>query len=194
MNPRTKILRSGAIALVLSIALTLTVWLGTVAVALAAPLQLAQASVSQAQAVVRSTEDPSVVLGEATFTEQSDGLRVDVSLSNVPTGFHGFHIHEVGSCDTGGSAAGGHFNPLNVKHGYLVKDGFEAAHAGDLGNILILADGSGELQETISGLPLTEGETAILNHAVILHSDRDDFGQPTGNAGGRIGCGIIEPA
>jgi Cu-Zn family superoxide dismutase len=26
---------------------------------------------------------------------------------------------------------------------------------------------------------------------VILHEKEDDFGQPTGNAGGRIGCGVI---
>lgn len=153
--------------------------------------ELAQASPESAQAVMRSTADPSEVLGEATFTETIDGLKVDVSLSNVPAGYHGFHVHEFGNCDDAGAAAGGHFNPEGVKHGYLPKDGFENAHAGDLGNILIYSDGTGELTETIEGLPLTEGNRAIVDHAVILHAERDDFGQPTGNAGGRIGCGLI---
>ncbi|NJL85906.1 MAG: superoxide dismutase family protein [Leptolyngbyaceae cyanobacterium SM1_1_3] len=30
------------------------------------------------------------------------------------------------------------------------------------------------------------------NRAVILHADADDFGQPTGHVGDRIGCGVIQ--
>ncbi len=160
----------------------------------AAALDIAQTSAYTASALVRSTDDPSTVLGEAMFTETPEGLTVDVALNGVPAGFHGFHVHEFGSCDEGGNGAGGHFNPLAVKHGFLVTDGYDNAHVGDLGNIFIYADGSGALTVTVPDLSLTEGERAIATHAVILHSDRDDFGQPTGNAGGRIGCGIIELA
>ena len=33
----------------------------------------------------------------------------------------------------------------------------------------------------------------ILNHAVIVHADPDDYKtQPTGNAGGRLACGVIK--
>lgn len=157
----------------------------------AAPAALL-AQASTAQATVKGTADPSEVLGEATFTETDDGLAVTVSLSGVSAGYHGFHIHENGSCDDGGQAAGGHYNPLEVKHGWLPSDGLESAHAGDLGNIFISASGSGALEETVSGISLTGEEPSIKGHAVILHSERDDFGQPTGNAGGRVGCGIVE--
>ena len=38
-----------------------------------------------------------------------------------------------------------------------------------------------------------EGETAILGKAVIVHAQPDDYrSQPTGNAGGRLACGVIE--
>ena len=155
-------------------------------------LEIAQGGVNAASAMVQSMDGSSTMLGEATFTKTSAGIKVDLSLNNVPAGYHGFHIHEFGSCDNGGAAAGGHFNPLSVKHGYLVKEGYENAHVGDLGNVLIYSDGSGTLSLTVPDLPLMDGDRAIVDHAVILHADRDDFGQPTGNAGGRIGCGIIE--
>lgn len=149
---------------------------------------------TRGEAQIYSTASPSELLGVVTFVPVEDGLEVNATLSDVPPGYHGFHIHEFGSCEDGGAAAGGHFNPLETRHGYLPEDGLEAAHAGDLGNILIFSDGSGTLQETAPGLSLTDDELAIANHAVILHADRDDFGQPTGNAGGRIACGIIEVA
>ncbi|MEO1522432.1 MAG: superoxide dismutase family protein [Cyanobacteria bacterium J06633_2] len=155
-------------------------------------LDIAQGSATNAAATIQSTDGSGIVLGEATFIETSDGLSVDLSLSDVPAGFHGFHVHEFASCENGGVAAGGHFNPLSVKHGYLVKDGYDAAHVGDLGNVVIYSNGTGNLSVTVHDLPLTDDERAIADHAVILHSDRDDFGQPTGNAGGRIGCGIIK--
>ncbi len=149
---------------------------------------------SRGEVLIYSTEASPELLGNATFVPMDDELQVNVTLSDVPSGYHGFHIHEFGSCDDGGSAAGGHFNPLETQHGYLPKEGLNNAHAGDLGNILIFSDGSGTLQETLPDMPLAEGELAIAGHAVILHAERDDFGQPTGNAGGRLACGIIEVA
>lgn len=144
------------------------------------------------QATLYRTDGSSELLGTATFVPVEDGLQVNVALSDVPPGYHGFHIHALGSCDDAGMAAGGHFNPLDARHGYLPEAGLDEAHAGDLGNILILSNGSGTLQITAPDLTVTDGDLAIADHAVILHAARDDFGQPTGNAGGRIACGIIE--
>ena len=146
-----------------------------------------------AQAMINSTADPSLSLGMAEFMETQDGLQIQASLTGAPQGAHGFHIHAKGSCAEGGSAAGGHYNPDGVKHGFLLEDGFDDAHAGDLGNIVVAADGTAELNETIPGLTLDQDNYAIADLAVILHADPDDLSsQPTGNAGGRIGCGLIQ--
>lgn len=166
------------------------VWLG-----LTAGAQADTEISTRGQANIYSTDAPSELLGTATFVPTENGLQVNASLSDVPPGYHGFHIHEFGSCDDGGTAAGGHFDPLDTQHGYLPEEGLDNAHAGDLGNILVLSNGSGTLQETIPDLSLAaDEELAIAGHAVILHANRDDFGQPTGNAGGRIACGVIELA
>lgn len=154
--------------------------------------KIAMQALSSAKAMVTSTADPAEILGEAVFTELETGLEIAVILNNAPSGTHAFHIHEGGSCAENGKAAKGHFNPENVKHGYLPTDGFENAHAGDLGNIEISESGSGMVDFTIAGLSLESGEYAIANRSVILHAQADDYGQPTGNAGDRVGCGIIK--
>lgn len=142
-------------------------------------------------AMIHGTAADSKIAGEARFTEKDGGLEAEINIVNAPPGKHGFHIHENGSCDDMGKAAGGHYNPDGVMHGMVVKDGFAHAHAGDFGNIEIGEDGTGTLTAFIPGLTLTGEKYKVSGKAVILHEKEDDFGQPLGNAGGRIGCGII---
>jgi Cu-Zn family superoxide dismutase len=147
---------------------------------------------SVAKAVIRDPSGGTSLSGNATFTETAKGLLIQATVNGTSAGQHGFHIHEKGSCADGGNGAGGHFNPDKVQHGKLTADGFANAHAGDLGNLLVETNGSGSFSETIPGLSLNQGKYAIAKLAVILHAKKDDFGQPVGNAGGRIGCGLIE--
>lgn len=145
-----------------------------------------------AKAVITATDTGAAVLGEISFVERGVGVEATAHLAGVPAGTHGFHVHENGSCADAGAAAGGHFNPDHREHGLLPKDGLEGAHAGDLGNITIDTDGSGDYSAFLKGLSLSEGKYNIAGKTVILHEKADNFGQPVGNAGGRIGCGIIE--
>lgn len=132
------------------------------------------------------------VSGKATLKETSKGLEVQVSLKGVPEGVHGIHIHQNGSCGDQGNAAGGHFDPNHVQHGDLVEDGFSKAHAGDLGNIVANKEGIATLNITLPKLNLsTDDHYGVGGRAIILHEKEDNFGQPTGNAGGRIACGVI---
>ncbi|MDO8581011.1 MAG: superoxide dismutase family protein, partial [Candidatus Omnitrophota bacterium] len=86
----------------------------------------------QATAAIAGTAEGSPMTGMVEFYEEPNGLRVETQIANAPAGTHGFHIHEHGSCDDEGKAAGGHFNPAGVPHGLLARDGEHAAHAGDL--------------------------------------------------------------
>lgn len=141
---------------------------------------------------IQPTQTGSPVSGKASFIEMDEGLKISAVITGALPGKHGFHIHEKGSCQDAGNAAGGHFNPDGAGHGEIVKDGIGHVHAGDLGNIEIGPDGKGALDKIVPGLTLKEGKYGVAGRAVILHEKEDDFGQPTGNAGGRIGCGVIE--
>ncbi len=147
----------------------------------------------KASAYIKGTKPDSKVYGEAEFIEEKGGVSIFVEVYNVsPPGKRGIHVHEYGSCAEGGNAAGGHFNPHGIKHGFFPADGVEKSHPGDMGNVIISPKGEGVLSVFLRGASLSEGEYNIAGKAMILHEKEDDFGQPTGNAGGRIGCGIIE--
>jgi Cu-Zn family superoxide dismutase len=154
-------------------------------------LPSASAFAETGKAVIRPTAEGSSVSGEVTLTDTLEGLNVEAKIAGVPPGQHGFHIHEFGDCGDAGKAAGGHYNPHGAPHEFLPKDGEQKAHAGDMGNIEIGQDGSGTLSLTLSEASLSTGEHHVGGRAVILHEKSDDFSQPTGNAGGRIGCGVI---
>ena len=149
---------------------------------------------TSANTIIKGTSEGSAITGEVTLQEVNGGLEIEAKVSNVPPGKHGFHIHEKGSCEDMGKAAGGHYNPDNVMHGMVMKDGFQHAHPGDLGNIEVAANGTGVLKAFVPNLTLTGDKYNVSGKAMILHEKEDDFSQPTGNAGGRIGCGVIANA
>ena len=145
---------------------------------------------AQASAVINGTAPDSKISGQVTFEDSFEGLKIKAEVHHVPAGKHGFHVHQNGSCADLGKAAGGHFNPDGVDHGLVTKDGFSHAHAGDLGNIEVGNDGNGKLEAVVPRMALN-GKYNVMGKAVILHEKEDDFSQPTGNAGGRIACGVI---
>jgi superoxide dismutase, Cu-Zn family len=158
----------------------------------AALLLASCASVStgpRAVATLSSTSGSSAT-GTVEFVELADGsVRVDVQLRGVPPGLHGFHVHEVGNCGDNGNAAGGHFNPGQHAHG---APGTATHHAGDFGNVNADAQGIVKTQFTLRSIAVSSGPNSVVGRAVILHADPDDLvTQPTGNAGGRIACGIV---
>lgn len=145
----------------------------------------------KARATIESRSD-STATGTATFTELSTGgVRVHVHIEKAPPGTHGLHIHEKGDCsDPKAASAGGHFNPGGMPHSGPMD---MKRHAGDLGNIEIKADGTGDLDITSDMLTVKPGPNSVVGRAVVFHEKADDLKtQPTGNAGGRFGCGVIQ--
>jgi Cu-Zn family superoxide dismutase len=142
-------------------------------------------------AAVDGTREDSEISGTLKFEDTPKGLKITGSLENVPSGEHAFHIHEFGDCGDEGKKAGGHFNPDQHPHGLVTKDGVGKAHAGDMGNVTADEKDAVAINITLPGVTLTSGKYSVAGRAIILHENKDDFGQPTGNAGGRVGCGPI---
>jgi Cu-Zn family superoxide dismutase len=132
----------------------------------------------------------SELTGSAILTEVEDGVRVRVEVSNAEPGLHGLHIHQKADCSApDATSAGGHFAPRDHEHGLPDED---TKHLGDLGNLEIGEDGSGEKTIVAKNANLDEGDDrSFLGRALMIHAKKDDGGQPTGNAGARIGCGEI---
>lgn len=149
----------------------------------------ADGAVTKAVAVLTAI-DGSGVTGEVTFTKVAGGINIEAHLNGLTPGDHGFHIHQEGDCGDSGKAAGGHFNPAGSSHG--APDAGER-HVGDLGNINADDSGHGMVMGMVDGHIAFEGDNNIIGKAVIIHFAADDFNtQPTGNAGARVACGVIE--
>lgn len=134
------------------------------------------------------------VAGEVSFNVVDGAVRVTGTVTGLkPNSEHGFHIHEFGDCSApDGSSAGGHFNPAKADHGQV---GADPHHGGDMPNLKADAEGKATIDAAVSNnVNIGKGDGFdILNHAVIVHADPDDYKtQPTGNAGGRLACGVIK--
>ncbi len=130
--------------------------------------------------------------GTVHFQDVGEGnVEVQVDLTGVPPGVHGFHVHEKGDCGNNATNAGGHFNPTGMVHG--APDAV-SHHAGDFGNVTADANGEVHTRLTTHSISLKAGDaTNALGRAVVLHEKADDLvSQPSGNAGARIACGVIQ--
>ncbi|MDO6597091.1 superoxide dismutase family protein [Oceanihabitans sp. 2_MG-2023] len=136
----------------------------------------------------------SKVKGNIAFTEEDGKIRMVAMVEGLEAGTHAIHIHEKADCSSAdGTSSGGHWNPTAQPHG---KWGDTAGyHKGDIGNLTANEDGRAFLEFSTNEWCIGCGDKNkdILGKAVIVHAGADDYGQPTGNAGGRISCGgIIE--
>ena len=130
------------------------------------------------------------VTGSFSFVQQPDGVLVQVVLSGLtPNQDHGVHIHEYGdiSDQVDGKTAGGHYNPDGHQHGLPPNP---IRHAGSFGNVSANDRGEAMWSLWIPPLPLLALKTRI-GRTVVVHARKDTGEQPAGNAGSRIGMGVI---
>ncbi|KAF0502371.1 copper/zinc binding superoxide dismutase [Gigaspora margarita] len=154
---------------------------------------MSQKSPTKAIAVLRPDKPDGTVDGTIVFTQEVGKVTVDIDIKGLTDGDHGFHIHEFGDNTNGCTSAGPHFNPHKKTHGG--KDD-ENRHVGDLGNVKAV---NGVVKEQITDAIITlEGEYSIIGRTVVVHEGIDDLGKgghefslTTGNAGGRLACGVI---
>ncbi|KAM6573763.1 hypothetical protein CsatA_017843 [Cannabis sativa] len=163
--------------------------------ATAAPKPFTVTAAKKAVAVLKGNSN---VEGVVTLTQDGDGpTTVNVRITGLTPGPHGFHLHEFGDTTNGCIStglflfSGPHFNPNNLTHG-APED--EVRHAGDLGNIIANAEGVAEATIVDSQIPLN-GPNSVVGRALVVHELEDDLGKgghelslSTGNAGGRLAC------
>jgi superoxide dismutase, Cu-Zn family len=128
---------------------------------------------------------------------QNKGDQVDVRaiVHDLPPGFHGFHVHEVGQCEPPFTSAGGHLN---------LEDTFHPDHSGDMPVLLVNNDGTGEASFKTDRFTLKdlfdEDGSAIMVHALPdnyanipeRYGEVDQETLATGDSGERIACGAIQ--
>lgn len=141
-------------------------------------------------------EGPSVALvnaaGASTGAVQSEqratGTYLRIAVQGLAPGEHGLHLHAVGRCDGPAfQSAGAHWNPASRQHGHLNPQG---AHAGDLPNLTVSANGHGALNFLVTGGPLADADGTSL----VVHARPDDYRtDPSGDSGDRIACAVIMP-
>ena len=129
---------------------------------------------------------------------EANGVRIRAELTGLPPGFHGFHVHAVGSCEAPTfMTAGGHLNPTGAPH---------PGHEGDMPVLLVQADGTASINFTTDRFRLADLFDAD-GSAIIVHANPDNYANipadrydpdpdaatlATGDAGGRIACGTLE--
>jgi Cu-Zn family superoxide dismutase len=144
--------------------------------------------------------------GYATVTVETTGT------GKLTPGFHGVHIHSVGTCEANSVApAGGSPGDFNSAGGHFQVPGHTGHPAsGYLSSLQVRQDGSGLLVTTTDAF--TEDDLlAGQRTAIIIHEKADNFtnipperynqvnGTPgpdettmaTGDAGKRVACGVI---
>lgn len=132
--------------------------------------------------------------GTIKFTQSGDKVRVAGEVTGLrPNQEHGFHIHEAGDCSSGdGMSTKGHYNPQGKPHG---NPGSASRHAGDMLALKADANGKAKVDATLDLITVSPGPTSVVGKGLIVHAQPDDYKtQPTGNAGARIACAVIQPS
>lgn len=134
-------------------------------------------------------------IGTIKATDTKYGLLLIPSLSNLPPGVHGLHVHENPDCNCkeengemkAGLAAGGHFDPGHTgKHLGPYAEG----HLGDLPPLFVTSEGKAETPVLAPRLKVAD----LKNHSLMIHAGGDNFSdEPVklGGGGARIACGVI---
>ena len=131
--------------------------------------------------------DNNKLLGSVDFKDTSFGLLITPNLSSLPTGLHGFHLHQHANCDDHAMAAGGHFDPENSN---THQGPYGKGHLGDLP--VLYVDANGQAHTPILAPRLKTEELKGL--AVMVHANGDNYTDTPalGGGGARVACGTFK--
>jgi len=134
----------------------------------------------------------STVRGTVSFVQVGSKVRVSARVAGLaPNGEFGFHIHEAGDCSSGdGMSTKGHFNPYGKPHAHA---GTAERHAGDLPSLKSDGGGNASMTADLDIITVAPGQASVVGRGLIVHAQPDDYKtQPTGNAGARSACAVIQ--
>ncbi|WP_394753726.1 superoxide dismutase family protein [Crenothrix sp.] len=145
------------------------------------------------------------VIGKVVFSQHKNGVEVKVNVTDLPPGFHGFHVHTTGQCTIVTTtpptlpfaSAGAHFK-LDPASNH--KD-----HNGDLPVLLVNKNGTAKAEFRTDRFMVKDLFDAD-GSAVIVHADPDNYANipvryapapdadtlKTGDSGGRSACGVVK--
>ena len=143
--------------------------------------------------VPMSSKSGSNVSGTISFVQGEKEVKMNVNLKGLTEGVHAIHLHQNGDCSSDDAkSAGEHSDPTSEDHG---EWGDDMHHSGDIGNLEVDAAGNASLEFSTDKWCIgCDDETRnIVGKGVIVHATADDFtSQPSGAAGARVACGVIE--
>jgi superoxide dismutase, Cu-Zn family len=161
-------------------------------------------SSSVGRATVRDVSG--AVLGTVRLDLVNRKTVVSGRLTGLTPGFHGFHVHAVGVCDPRSTDPNGVVVPFLTAGGHLNLDGSgHGRHTGDLPSLRVSADGTASSvneNDALNAAALFDADRS----AIIIHALPDNFANiptrysatgpdaatlTTGDAGGRVACGVI---
>jgi Cu-Zn family superoxide dismutase len=149
-------------------------------------------------------------VGFVEVAEHGEGSEVSIDAYNLEPGFHGFHVHTAGECETDSAdpedpattgdflSAGGHLAETGTEHG---------EHAGDLPPIRVGEDGRASMELHTDGFTVEDLRDED-GSAFMIHDRADNFAnipqryalagadeetRATGDAGDRVACGVVDP-
>jgi len=146
-------------------------------------------AIQQAVSVIEPTAGHAA-RGTVYFKQVEDGVQVQVNVEGLnPNQQHGAHIHEFGDRTApNGTSAGGHYNPEG--HPHALPPNLKR-HAGSFGNWQADAYGRVQVEFVDQTISVSGRKNPIVGRSVVIHAQPDDGSQPNGNAGPRIGVGVI---
>ncbi|WP_405160256.1 superoxide dismutase family protein [Nocardia sp. NBC_01499] len=145
----------------------------------------------------------------ANIVKDGNHLQFTIEAHGLRPGFHGLHVHSIGKCEANSVAPTGGPSGDFLSAGGHLQVGSANTHpaSGDLTSLEVRSDGTAKLVTTTDAVTLDD----LKNKALMIHADADNFGNipnrylradgvagpddttlATGDAGGRVACGVIQ--
>lgn len=142
---------------------------------------------AQVTATVYTTDGEKKELGKVLFTDTDYGLLIQPTLTALPPGLHGFHLHQHPDCGDSGMHAGGHYDPKNTNSH---QGPYGKGHLGDLPVLFVTADGQANTPTLAPRLKTSD----LQGLAIMIHAGGDNYSDnpPLGGGGDRIACGPVK--